>query len=345
MIHRPALNADPARNRRVLQQTLDSVPAGKLELPRGTYVVDDGLRVPAGWAIRGHEVAGANGGPPGSWLESVDTSGRPLLHVIGSDVSVSDLGLRPAAADPGEHGGDLGTAITVGQYLYADAPPWISRVDVRRVHVERPAETHANCVALMGAVRDVTVHDVTIRGGYTGVAVHWGAVGANVSSITGPTYHPHHLRITDLRVRDAIEGFYLSSVYDTSVVGACLRDVEFGFRLLPGDNTDRWAPTSQDGGAPDIGSDIEIADVCVTWHGPRNGARATGWGRSEVDGRVGLLEYTNTVIRDCRLMGAGSGPMWSPIVVELASGVELRDIVSSSSVPGVGACCALAARA
>jgi hypothetical protein len=337
MIHRPALGADPAGNRRLLQEVLDTVPAGKLELPPGTHVIGDGLRVPGGWTIRGSEVAGANGGRPGTWLESTGTTGHPVLHVVGSDVSVSDLGLRPPPADPGEHGGDRGTAITVGDYLYTDSPEWIARVDVRRVHVERPTEKHANCVALMGAVRDITLHDITIRGGYTGVAVHWGAVGADVASIVGPTYHPHRLTITDLRVRDAIEGFYLSSVHDVRVSGACLRDVEMGFRLLPGDNTDRFVSS------PAIGSAIDIADVCVRWRGPKYAVRVAGWGRSEIDGLVSVLRYSDTVIRDCTLRGAGTGDAWSPIVIERAEGVELRDNRFAGDSLGESSVCCLRA--
>ncbi|GAB1689116.1 hypothetical protein [Krasilnikovia sp. M28-CT-15] len=336
MIHRPVLSADAARNRRVLQEALDTAPGGKLELPPGIHPIDDGLRVPTGWTIRGGETTGANGGAPASWLASTGTTGRPVLHVLGSDVSISDLGLRPPPADPGEHGGDRGTAITIGEYLYAAPPSWLARVDVRRVHVSRPTERHANCIAVMGAVRDVTLHDITVRGGSTGLAVHWGAVGTDVSTIAGPTYHPHRLTVTDLRVRDAVEGFYLSSVHDVRVTGACLRDVEMGFRLLPGDNTDRFVAV------PDIGARIEIADVCVRWHGPRYAVRIAGWGRSEVDGVVSLLRYTDTVIRDCRLAGVGGADSWSPIVVERAAGVQLRDISVDSAADD---CCALDARA
>jgi hypothetical protein len=339
VIHRPALTADAARNHRVLQQTLDTVPAGRLEVPPGAHVVADGLRVPGGWTIRGSEAAAANGGRPGSWLVSAGATGHPVLHVVGSGVSISDLGLRPPPADPGEHGGDRGTALTVGEYLYARPPQWITGVDVRRVRVERPHDRHANSIAVMGAVRDVTVHDVTVVGGYTGVAVHWGAVGADVASIAGPTFHPHRLTVTDLRVRDAVEGFYLSSVHDVQVAGCCLRDVEMGFRLLAGDNTDRFA-----GSAP-VGSDIEVADACVTWTGPRYGVRVAGWGRSEVDGAVTVLPYRNTVVRDCRLTGAGGDGSWSPVLVERAAGVALRDIRldTGAAVPGA-ACCALGAR-
>ena len=339
MIHRPALGADPEINRRLLQEVLDTVPAGKLELPPGTHVVADGLRVPGGWTIRGSEVAGANGGRPGTWLESVGTTGHPVLHVVGSDVSVSDLGLRPPPTDPGEHGGDRGTAVTVGDYLYQRTPEWVAHVDIRRVHVERPEEKHANCIAVMGAVRDISLHDVTIRGGYTGVAVHWGAVGADVSTIEGPTYHPHRLTITDLRVSDAIEGFYLSSVHDVRVEGACLRDVEMGFRLLPGDNTDRFVTSEA------VGSAIDISDVCVHWQGPRYAVRVAGWGRSEVDGLVSVLQYRDTTIRDCTLRGTGTGDSWSPVVVERAEGVALRGIVASSDDPTAAAtCCRVAAK-
>ncbi|MFI5935084.1 hypothetical protein [Actinoplanes sp. NPDC051494] len=336
MIHRPALGPDADQNHRVLQEVLDTVPAGKLELPPGTHTLADGLRVPAGWTIRGSEVAGANGGPPGTWLVSAGTTGHPVLHIVGSDVAVSDLGLRPPPADPGEHGGDRGTAITVGDYLYASAPDWITNVDLRRVHVARIGlDRHANCIALMGAVSDVTLHDITVRGGYTGVAVHWGAVGADVASIAGPTYHPHRLTVTDLRVNDAIEGFYLSSVHDVRVEGACLRDVEMGFRLLPGDNTDRFVSSGA------VGSTITIADICVTWNGPRYAVRAAGWGRSEIDGEVSVLHYRDTVIRDCTLRGAGTGDSWSPVLMERADGVELSNVVTVTG--GSVACCSRAA--
>ncbi|MDT4991737.1 MAG: hypothetical protein QOH97_1629 [Actinoplanes sp.] len=343
MIHRPALTGDAERDRRVLQEALDTPSPGKLDLPPGEHVIADGLRVPGGWTIRGASVAGANGSPPSSWLASAGRSGHPVLHVLGSDVSISDLGLRPPPADPGEHGGDRGTAVTIGEYLYRETPEWIERVDIRRVHVSRPpGDRAANCVAVMGAVREVTLHDLTIRGGYTGVAVHWGAVGADVASIAGPTYHPHHLRITDLRVRDAVEGFYLSSVHDVQVLGSCLRDVEMGFRLLPGDNTDRFVAAAPG----EIGARIEIADACVRWNGPQYAIRAAGWGRSEVDGVVSLLAYHDAVIRDCTLTGAGSGAAWSPVQMEQASGVELRDIrMETSSASVTGPCCALGAKA
>jgi len=374
MIHRPALTADAARNRRVLQEALDTASPGKLELPPGEHTISDGLRVPGGWTIRGASVIGANGSPPASWLVSTGTTGHPVLHVLGSDVSISDVGLKPPPADPGEHGGDRGTAITIGEYLYAETPQWIQRVDVRRVHVSRPHDRAANCIAIMGAVRDIALHDVTVRGGYTGVAVHWGAVGADVASIVGPTFHPHRLNITDLRVRDAIEGFYLSSVHDVRVLGSCLRDVEMGFRLLPGDNTNRFVPapyadasplsadTSSEVGASstgidaatdgrassagDIGARIEIADACVRWTGPRYGVRVAGWGRSEVDGLVSVLAYTDATIRDCHIVGAGSGDAWSPVLIEQATGVELRDIRIETNPPAAPKpCCPLGVKA
>lgn len=370
MIHRPRLDDDPRHNRRALQAALDSVPAGTLELPPGTHVIDDGLTVGDGWTIRGAETVAAGGGRPASRLRSVGTGGKPVLHVLGSDVTISDLGLCPPPAFPGEHGGDRGTAVTVGEYLYAATPRWIGRIDIRRVRVERPGDRAANSIALMGAVRDVTLHDVSVHGGYTAVAVHWGAVGTDVSTIVGPTYHPHRLTITDLRVRDAIEGFYLSSVHDVRVATACLRDVEMGFRLLPGDNTDRFAP---DGGA-DVGARISVEHVCTHWHGDKYGARVAGWGRSEIDGLVSTLRYTDTVIRDCVLTrvpretrgasghdthasghdtqasGNGYPPAgetapsrgWAPVVLEGADGVELRDVrMHTQPMASATGCCPL----
>ncbi|MEV6347066.1 hypothetical protein [Actinoplanes sp. NPDC051851] len=269
-----------------------------------------------------------------TWLESESRTGHPVLHVIGSGVSISDLALRPAPSDPGEHGGDRGTGLTIGEYLYTETPDWVSDVDVRRVRVDHGALRTANAIGVMGAVREITLHEVSVTGGYTAVAVHWGAVGADVSSITGPTYHPNHLTLTDLRVRDAIEGFYLSSIHDVRVTGACLRDVEMGFRLLPGDNTNRFVSSSED-----VGARVEISDVCVRWTGPRYAVRIAGWGKSEVDGVVSVLAYRNCLIHDVRLAGTGTGESWSPVLFERAVGVDLRDVAVTTIADS---CCRLA---
>ncbi|BBH65829.1 hypothetical protein ACTI_25140 [Actinoplanes sp. OR16] len=304
------LGADPAENHRILQEILSGTP-GKLELPPGTHELADGLRVPGGWTITGDA---------DTWLAVVERTGHPVLHVLGSDVSISDLGLRPAPSDPGEHGGDRGTGLTIGEYLYASPPDWISGVEVHRLRVDHGALRTANAVGVMGAVRDVIMRDVTVTGGYTGLAVHWGAVGDDVSTLVGPTYHPHNLDISGLMVFDAVEGFYLSSVHDVRVAGAVLTNVEMGFRLLPGDNTDRFVKS------PDIGSRIEISDVDVSWSGPLYAVRVAGWGRSEIDGAVTVLDYRDTVIRDCHLRGQGTAGSWSPILVEQAPGVTLESL-------------------
>ena len=314
MTHRPALGTDPVANHRTLQDLLETESPGKLELPPGRHVLADGLLVPGGWTVTGASASDTT-------LVAVGRTGHPVLDVLGSDVTVSDLGLVPAPSDPGEHGGDRGTGLTIGEYLYRAEPSWISGVEVRRVRVDHGSLRTANGVGVMGAVRDVALHDVEVTGGYTGLAVHWGAVGADVSSISGPTFHPHRLAVSGLRVRDAIEGFYLSSVHDVEVSGAVLHDVEMGFRLLPGDNTDRFVAT------PDIGARITISDVDVRWTGPLYAVRVAGWGRSEIDGVVSVLTYRDTVVRDCRLVGAGTGASWSPVLVEQAPGVALRDIM------------------
>ncbi|WP_229076153.1 hypothetical protein [Actinoplanes sp. DH11] len=312
MTLRPTLGSDPVANHRTLTEVLAG-PPGKLELPAGAHPIADGLIVPGGWTVRGVSDTATR-------LVATERTGHPVLHILGSDVSVSDLALRPAPSDPGEHGGDRGTGITVGEYLYPAAPAWISGVDVRRVTVDHGSLRTANGVGVMGAVRDVVLRDVTVTGGYTGLAVHWGAVGGDVSTLVGPTYHPHGLDVAGLRVSDAIEGFYLSSVHDVRVSGATLTGVEMGFRLLPGDNTDRFVSS------PEIGSRIEITDVDVAWSGPLYAVRIAGWGRSEIDGVVTVLEYRDSVVRNCRLAGVGTGVSWSPLVVEQAAGVALENI-------------------
>ncbi|WP_232533651.1 hypothetical protein [Plantactinospora sp. KBS50] len=339
---RPRLGRDPERNRRVLQEALDGTPGGTLLLPAGRHELSAGLVVPAGWTVRGPALtdpdrtgARPTAGEPLTWLAQSWPDERPMLHVLGSGVRVADVGLEPAPAHPGEHGGDRGTAVTVGRYLYDEPADWVRDVEIRGVHVRRrPGDRTANSIALMGAVAGVTVRDVSVTGGYTAVAVHWGAVGSGVEAISGPSYHPHRLHLGELRVRDAIEGFYLSSVHDVTVSGACLRDVQMGFRLLPGDNTTRFA-----GDPETIGRRIEIADVCVRWTGEHYAVRIAGWGRSEVDGQVSVLRYADTVVRDCVLRRAGGtdARSWAPLLLERAAGVALRGIRVESADDGV--CC------
>ena len=117
-------------------------------------------------------------------------------------------------------------------------------------------------------------------------------------------------------------------MHDVRVEGACLRDVEMGFRLLPGDNTNRFVSSSED-----VGARIEVSDVCVGWTGPRYAVRIAGWGRSEVDGLVSVLAYRDSTVRDCRLAGAGTGGDWAPLLVERASGVTLQNITVSTHAP------------
>jgi hypothetical protein len=259
--------------------------------------------------------------------------------VLGSGVTIQDLGFRPPPCAPGEHGGDRGTAITVGNYLYPAEAEWIEQIRLHRLHIERRDTRAANCVAVMGAVRDITISDVSIVGGCTGIAVHWGAVGAGVDSIVGPSYHPHHLSISGLRVSDAFEGFYLSSVHDVEVDGVHLSEVEIGFRLLPGDNTDRFHTAA----ANPVGERIRVSRAYVAWNGPLYAVRIAGWGRSEIDRSVRVLEYRDVVVRDCTLVplpvaeAADALRPRSPVVVEQAAGVVLEAIrVDLRTDPSIG---------
>jgi hypothetical protein len=234
------------------------------------------------------------------------------------------LCLEPAASDPGPHGGDRGTAVTVGAYLYQHAPEWVSDVRLSRLRV-RAAGRGANAVAVMGAVREVAVDGLAVTGGCTALAVHWGAVGRDVATLTGPTYHPHALTVTGLWVRDAFEGFSLSAVHDVRVDGADLRGVNVGFRLLAGDNTDRFHP--RDGV---VGRRIAISRVTVAWRGRLYGMRVAGWGRSEFDGQITTLAYEDVEVRDCHFVAlehsAGQLRSRAPIVLEGAHGVTMRAI-------------------
>jgi hypothetical protein len=321
----PALTANGERNRALLADLLAGGDPGEIRLPPGRFPLAGGLVIGAGWTVRGAGSPGTANATPGTWLYADRPGGgEPLLHVVGPAVRLIGLCLEPAPSEPGPHGGDRGTAVTVGRYLYPQAPEWIYAVGLTGIRV-RAATRNANAVAVMGAVRDVAVDGLTVDGGCTGLAVHWGARGRDVSRLSGPTYHPHGLTVTGLRVRAAFEGFYLSAVHDVRVDGADLRGVEVGFRLLAGDNTDRFYP--RDGV---VGRRIAISRVAVTWRGRLYGMRVAGWGRSEVDGAVTTLAYEDVEVRDCRFVAledrAGPPRSRAPIVLERAHGVVLRGI-------------------
>ncbi|PZF94501.1 hypothetical protein C1I93_16495 [Micromonospora endophytica] len=333
--HDLVLTDDATANRVAFEQVLASAAGGTLRLPAGTYPIDGGVVVGSGWTLAGAE---HGDGPVTTWLTSPTSDGTPLLHVLGSQVVIQDIGLRPPPCAPGEHGGDRGTAITVGRYLYPAEAEWIEGIQLRRVQVERPDTRAANCIAVMGAVRDLTIAEVSTVGGCTGVAVHWGAVGDRVDSIVGPSYHPHHLDLTDLQVSRAFEGFYLSSVHDVTVDRARLVEVEIGFRLLPGDNTDRFH--TADGTV--VGERIRVSGAWVSWTGPLYAIRIAGWGRSEIDKSVRVLEYRDVVVSDCTLVPlppptpATGDPRRSraPVVLEQAAGVLLDRIRIESPATG-----------
>ncbi|MBO0826809.1 MAG: hypothetical protein J2P24_03425 [Streptosporangiales bacterium] len=292
----PALDGTPEENAAELHRLLAN-PAGRLQLPEGRHVVAGGLVLTDGWTLAGIPGDGPAGAPRATLVQAAPAE-DPFVHVLGSRVGVEDVALQVPAAHPGMHDGDRWTAVTVGRYLYRTDATWLEGVAIRRVHVIRVGRCPANAVAVMGAVRDLHVADVRVQGGGTGLAVHWGAVGRDVSTLTGPSYHPHRLRLRDLTVTGAYEAFYLSSVHDVSVRGVRANDVEIGFRLLPGDNTDRL---HDDTGASPVSRGIEIRDCELGWSGRRYALRVAGWGRSEIDHRVTRLDYRDLTVDDIRI--------------------------------------------
>ncbi|GIJ79226.1 hypothetical protein SAMN05443287_102502 [Micromonospora phaseoli] len=325
--HDLVLTQDAATNQETIERLLAAEPGGTVRLPAGTFPLARGIVLGSGWTLAG---AGHGEGPVTTWLTSSASDGQPIVQVLGSQVVVEDIGFRPPPCSPGEHGGDRGTAITIGSYLYPAEAEWIEGIRIRRVRVERGDTRAANCIAVVGAVRDITISDVSIVGGCTGIAVHWGAVGAGVDSIVGPSYHPHHLTISDLHVSDAFEGFYLSSVHDVEVDRVRLSDVEIGFRLLPGDNTDRFHSSTGN----QVGQRIRVSGAWVSWNGPLYAIRIAGWGRSEIDHSIRVLEYRDVLVQECTLVplplatpesGDPLRPR-SPVVIEQAPGVVLDRI-------------------
>lgn len=330
----PALDGTPEENAAELRRLL-AHPAGRLQLPEGRHVVAGGLVLTEGWTLAGLPGDGPADEPRTTLVQAAPTE-RPFVHVLGSGVRVEDLTLRVPAARSGMHDGDRWTALTVGSYLYSTDATWLEDVTVRRMHVVRVGRCPANGVAVMGAVRDLDVTGLRVQGGGTGLAVHWGAVGRDVSTLTGPSYHPHRLRLRDLTVSGAYEAFYLSSVHDVSVRGVRANDVEIGFRLLPGDNTDRLL--DERGGSP-VSRGIEVRDCELGWSGGSYALRVAGWGRSEIDHRVTRLDYRDLTLDDIRIRPQpvrdpnGAGPRVA-VVVEDAGPVRFGRIRLGRS-PGV----------
>ena len=161
--------------------------------------------------------------------------------------------------------------------------------------------------------------------------VHWGGVGTSVSAISGPTYHPHNLAIDGLIVRSAFEGFCLSSVHDVVVRGVRFERVEIGFRLLAGDNADRYHLLGPDS---EINRRITVSGCEIGWSGDLYAIRVAGWGRSEVDGLISRRGFEDLQLVDCRIIplpvdiggGTARSTARRPVVLEDAGEVDVSGI-------------------
>ena len=318
--YRPQLTDDGDRNGALLRGLLSESDPGRVVLPAGSYPIAGGLVLTDRWTLSGS----------GTTLWRANAEEAPLIHVLGSDVAVADLTLELPDASPGPHDGAEWTAITIGRYFYTEKPEWIERITVERLVVRRTGRCPANNITLIGAVRDARLADLEVHGGGTAFIAHWGAVGAGVSDITGHSLHPHHFQVAGLRVYDAFEAFCLSSVHDVEVRDVQSERVEIGFRLLPGDNTDRYHEKGADSG---INHRLLIEHCDIGWCGDLYAIRVAGWGRSEVDGAVTTRAFVDLHVREVAIRpqpvvvaGRPSRQGRRPIVVEDAGLVDLEQV-------------------
>lgn len=318
--YRPELGDDADANGKLLRDLLSQSEPGRVVLPEGTYPIRGGLELGDAWSLSGS----------GTTLCRQEPEQEPLIHVLGSGVTVGDLTLELPQASPGPHDGARWTAVTIGDYFYAEKPEWIEQITVERLVVRRAGRCAANNVTLIGAVREVRLSDIEVHGGGTAFIAHWGAVGASVRDITGHSLHPHHFRVEGLRVHDAFEAFCLSSVHDVEVRDVTCEGVEIGFRLLPGDNTDRYHEKGADAG---INQRLVVDGCDIGWCGDLYAIRVAGWGRSEVDGAVTTRSYVgldvrNVTVRPQPVVVAGRAPRDGrrPVVIENAGEVDLADV-------------------
>lgn len=318
--YRPQLSGDGNKNGVLLRGLLTGREPGRVVLPPGSYPISAGLVLTDSWSLSGS----------GTTLWRPEAEEAPLIRVLGSGVSITDLTLELPDASPGPHDGAEWTAITIGQYFYADKPEWIEQIAVERIVIRRTGRCAANNITLIGAVQDARFTDIEVHGGGTAFIAHWGAVGAGVSDITGHSLHPHHFQVDGLRVYDAFEAFCLSSVHDVQVRDVRCERVEIGFRLLPGDNTDRYHEKGADAG---INQRLSIHGCDIGWSGDLYAIRIAGWGRSEVDGAITTRTYVDLDLRDVTIrplpvLVAGHPPRQDrrPVVLEDAGPVNLDDV-------------------
>lgn len=318
--YRPELGADADANGKLLRDLLDGTGPGRVVLPAGDYPISGGLVLTDDWTLTGS----------GTTLRRTEAEQAPLIHVLGSGVTVADLTLELPDASPGPHDGAEWTALTIGRYFYPEKPDWIGQITVERLVVRRPGRCAANNITLIGAVHEVHLTDLEVHGGGTAFIAHWGAVGANVHDITGHSLHPHHFRVEGLRVYDAFEAFCLSSVHDVEVRDVLSERVEIGFRLLPGDNTDRYHEKGADAG---INQRLLVHGCDLGWCGDLYAIRVAGWGRSEVDGAVTTRAFVDLDVRDVTVRpqpvvvaGRPPRPGRQPVVIEDAGSVDLADV-------------------
>ncbi|ADB29617.1 hypothetical protein Kfla_0495 [Kribbella flavida DSM 17836] len=320
--YRPQLGGDGDSNGALLRDLLRTAEPGHVVLPAGSYPITGGLVLTDHWSL--------SGSAAGTTLWRAEAEQAPLIHVLGSDVAVSDLLIELPDASPGPHDGAEWTAVTVGRYFYPERPRWIERITLERLVVRRAGRCAANNLTLIGAVRHARFSDLEVHGGGTAFIAHWGAVGAGVSDISGHSLHPHHFEVDGLRVHDAFEGFCLSSVHDVQVRHVRCEGVEIGFRLLPGDNTDRY---HENGAASGINQRLLVEDCDIGWCGDLYAVRVAGWGRSEVDGAVTTrgylwLDLRDVTVRPLPVVVADRPPREGrrPIVVEDAGPVDLGGV-------------------
>lgn len=309
---------DAAANSAAITEVLASDSSGAIRLPVGRYPIS-GLVIGPGWTIEGD----------GTTLVQQVATAEPMLHVVGSGVTLRGLRLELPASSPGPHDGAHWTAVTVGRYLYDEEPGWLTGVRLEGITVHRAGRCAANSVTVIGAVSELRISGLDVTGGGTGLMVHWGGVGGSVSSITGPTYHPHDLAIDGVVVRAAFEGFCLSSVHDVVVRDVRCDDVEIGFRLLAGDNSDRFHVL---GAGSEVNRRITVAGCEIGWSGDLYAIRVAGWGRSEVDGMVSHRAFDDLQLAGCRIrpMPIGVGdprPGRRPVVTESAGRIDLAGVV------------------
>lgn len=227
--------------------------------------------------------------------------------------------------------GDFGNALRIGTYRQAVGGSNTHDIEIYDIHVENIGTQYTGqAIEVLGDVRDVKIHGLSVVGSGAGIICHWGGdigdSGAHVTEVTY-SYHPHSLDFKnfyfgpDASGRAPSNTLILSACYDVKVDGVRSRGVRRTAWVFPGDVYDEVSVPRDKG---KIMTGIRVMNV--TCDEPVNGEPA-------ID--IGGMPATKRTSQPTVYARDDAGTM--DIVVDNVS-IMCKDIQYSSPLVRVRAC-------